>query len=96
MGYFIGLPILLLALLLRDGKAYLVGSLQAFAVVTGTTLVFGLAELVYALIIDEGPYDRAGMMHDFSYLGGYVGIAIGSLFILARWAMSRRASRPGT
>jgi hypothetical protein len=82
---------LVLALLLPDGRAYLVGSLQAFAVVTGTTLALGLAGLAYATMTDEGPFDRAGMLHDFSYLGGYLGIATGSVFILTRWAKSRRA-----
>jgi len=90
MGYYIALPVLLLALLLPTARAYLTASVQAFAVVTGTAFLVGLGGLVYATIMNEPPFDRVGIMHDFSYLGGYLGIVTGSTFILFKWARSRR------
>ncbi len=92
MGYFIGLPVLLLALLLPTAKAYFAASIQAFAVVTGTVILLGLIGLVYATMTGEPPFDRVGIIHDFSYVGGYLGIATGSTFILFKWARSRRTT----
>jgi hypothetical protein len=93
MGLFIGLPLLIVGFILPGWRSYLRGCLFAFAVAAVTALVVGLGALVYAtLTISEGslphgyPYSvafaRAGTMHDFSYLGGFVGIITGTLYLI--------------
>jgi hypothetical protein len=98
MGFLVGVPILIVGLILPGWKAYLSRSLVAFGVVVGTALIVGLAALVYATYTisqDSLPsawyLDRvgnkvafawAGTMHNFSYLGGFLGILTGSLYLI--------------
>ena len=98
MGLFIGVPVLLVGLALPDAKTYLSRSLIAFAVVAVTALVVGLAALAYASctvtdstlpdywfpdgVVDKAAFARVGIMHDFSYLGGFLGIITGSLYLI--------------
>ena len=98
MGLIIGIPVLLVGLILPGWKTYLTKCLIAFAVVAGTALVVGLAALVYASltisgaslpdywypegVVDKVAFARAGTMHNFSYLGGCIGIITGSLYLI--------------
>ena len=98
MGLFIGVPVLLVGLILPGWKAYLSRCLIAFAVVAGTALLVGLGALVYACltiseaslpgywypnqVADKVAFARAGTMHNFSYLGGFLGIITGSLYLI--------------
>ena len=104
MGAIIGLPLLSVGLALPDARTYALKSLQAFAVAAATALLFGLGALLYATWsigpeslppfwfpdepVDKVAFARVGTMHNFSYLGGFVGIfvAIGYL-ALARWRL---------
>jgi hypothetical protein len=90
MGILIGIPVLLVGLILPDWKSYLRHCLIAIAVVAGTTLAVGLAALVYASFtitaatpdgVAGAAFERAGTMHNFSYLGGFLGIVTGSVYL---------------
>jgi hypothetical protein len=111
MGVLIGVPVLFVGLIMPDRKTYLIRSLIAFAVVAATALVVGLAALAYASltitatnlpnymyppdVIDKVAFARVGTMHNFSYLGGFVGIVVAVLFLfIARFRLSRHARRP--
>jgi hypothetical protein len=109
MGLLIGVPVLLVGLILPGWKAYLSRCLIAFAVVVGTALAVGLAALVYANctiteaslprywypegVSDYAAFARAGTMHNFSYLGGFIGIITGSLYLIGvRARLTRRCN----
>ena len=111
MGLFIGVPVSLVGLILPGWKMYLGRCLVAFVVVAGTALLLGLAALVYASCtisdatlpalgypagVDRVAFARAGTMHSFSYLGGFLGILTGSLYLIVeRVRRARRSSCPG-
>jgi hypothetical protein len=112
MGLFIGVPVLIVGLILPGWRTYLSRCLIAFAVVAGTALVVGLAALVYACltitpaslpgywypdgVADKVAFARAGTMHNFSYLGGFLGIVTGSLYLIVEHVRGRlRCGRPG-
>lgn len=102
MGCVIGLPILSVGWILPDARSYAKHSLIAFAIAAATALLIGIGALAYGLLsigpeslpdfwYPEGPIDRVafarvGMMHNFSYLGGFTGIfvAIAYLAIVRR------------
>ena len=109
MGLVIGVPVLLIGLILPDWKTYLTHGLMTFAVVVLTALVFGLGALVYGYFTiseetlsgywypngvgDRVAFARAGNMHNFSYLGGVIGIITGSAYlIVARLRLTKRCS----
>jgi hypothetical protein len=108
MGLIIGVPVLLVGLILPDGKSYLTHGLLAFAVIACTTLVVGLGALVHGTFtitegelpgywypqgVDRVAFARAGNMHDFSYLGGGMGIITGSVYlIVARLRVRKRCT----
>lgn len=107
MGLFIGVPVLLVGLILPGWKVYLSRCLIAFAVVAGTALLVGLGALACAYVTiseatlpgywypeqvaDKVAFARAGTMHNFSYLGGFLGIVTGSLYLIVE-----RVRRTGT
>lgn len=110
MGVVIGIPIVLCGLVFPDRKTYIRSTLMAFGIVTVTTLVAGLAALAYATLAitdaslgpvvarpgvhDPVAFARAGTMHNFSYLGGLVGILTGIVYLLVeRIRVGRRAQR---
>ncbi len=98
MGIFIGVPVLIVGLILPGWKLYLSHCLSAFAIVAATALVIGLAALAFASatvsdaslplywyppqVRDRLAFARAGTMHNFSYLGGFIGILIGSQYLI--------------
>jgi hypothetical protein len=98
MGLLIGVPVLIAGLVLPGWKAYLKHCLIAFAVVAATALLVGLGALVCASctisegslpdywypdqVADKAAFARARTMHNFSYLGGFLGIVTGSLYLI--------------
>lgn len=110
MGLLIGPPVLLVAMIIPGWKAYVTRSLLALGVVAVTTLLVGLGALAYATLTlnetnlpafwypeeaaDRVAFARAGIMHDFSYLGGFIGIITGSLYLIVeRIRLGKRRSR---
>jgi hypothetical protein len=98
MGLIIGVPVLLIGLILPGWKSYLTHGLLAFVVVACTALVVGLGALAYGYftisegalpdywypqgVADRVAFARAGNMHNFSYLGGGIGIITGSVYLI--------------
>ena len=98
MGVFLGVPVLIVGLIFPDCRSYLGHSVIAFAVVAGTTLLAGVGALLWAnlsineaslpgawypeQVADQVAFARAGIMHDFSYLGGFLGILTGSVYLI--------------
>ena len=108
MGLVIGVPVLLTGLIQPTWKTYLTQGLAAIAVVALTALLFGLGALAVgfitispeslpdfwypAAVADRVAFARAGTMHNFSYLGGGVGIVTGCVYlILVRLRLGARA-----
>src|SRR5262249_806144 len=107
MGFLIGVPVLIVGMILPGWREYLGRCLVAFAVVAATALLTALAALSWGyLTISESPlpageypaavadrvgFARARAMHNFSYLGGFLGIVTGSLYLV--WERVRRAGR---
>lgn len=101
MGAIIGVPLLTAGLLLPGTGAYCKHCLIAFLVVVATAMLVGLAALAFAYQtitpehlphfsfpkrVDQVAFSRAGVMHNFSYLGGFLGIATGLIYLAwARW-----------
>jgi hypothetical protein len=96
MGAIIGVPILTAGLLLPGAWAYFRHCLVAFLVVTVTALIVGLGALAFAWAtitpdslpgfrypegVDRIAFARAGVMHNFSYLGGFLGILTGTAYL---------------
>ena len=118
MGIPIGIPLVVAGQFFPDARSCARHCLIAFAVVAATALAVGGAALAIASIrISEAnlpafsfppgvgnrvEFARVGVMHNFSYLGGFVGILTGLCYLaLARWRMDVRprgvsASRPPT
>jgi hypothetical protein len=108
MGILIGIPILLVGMAMPDWKAYLTKCLLAYVVVALTALAVGLAALAYASwtitetnlpdywfpadVTDKVAFARAGTMHNFSYLGGFLGILTGSLYLIVERARLAHSS----
>jgi hypothetical protein len=84
-------------LLTRTWREFVSRSLIAFGVVATTALVIGLAALAGAAAtisetrlpgfwfpdepIDKVAFARVGVMHNFSYLGGFLGILTGVIYL---------------
>jgi hypothetical protein len=111
MGIVIGSILIPLGLIIPGWQQYLRTMGQTFLVVMLTTLAVGLGALAYAyatftltpLMLDRYParitqplaFARAGHMHNFSYLGGLVGIIAGIVFLLVqRRRIKRRSTQP--
>jgi hypothetical protein len=106
MGAIIGPPLLAAGLLIPGARAYLKHVLIAFAVVTTTALIVGLGALAVAAVnvtpdnlpnfwfpegvVDKVAFARVGVMHNFSYLGGFLGIVTGVVYM----AIARRRMTP--
>jgi hypothetical protein len=99
MGPIIAPPILLVAYLCCR-QQFVRSSLQAFGVVTITTLLMGCGALLFASlrwtaddfafisipadVLDRDAFIHVGIMHTFSYLGGVVGIVTAICFLIVR------------
>jgi hypothetical protein len=89
MGLLIGIPILISGMFMPSARIYVSRSLEAFAVVAGTALFVGLGALLGAFITvgtlvpasGGAAFTRAGIMHNFSYLGGFLAIPTGLIYL---------------
>jgi hypothetical protein len=111
MGLFIGLPLVIVGSILPDWRAYVTRTLASFGVAACTALVVGLAALAWAGwtitdanlpdisfpdgVVDKVAFARAGTVHDFSYLGGFLGILTGTAYLVVeRVGLRRRRLLP--
>ena len=108
MGLIIGLPIYFACLFVKGINSAVKTYLTAALLVICLTLATGLGALLHAFItisadalpswanqrsgVDLG-FARAGQMHNFSYLGGLVGLIIGFGFTIIRAILSHRRSQ---
>ena len=104
MGIIIGLILGLLGLLLQDWKIMFQVVLRAIIIAVIITILAGFVGLIYGSaffqhanwklpinIIDEKSFIIVGSMHNFSYLGGLIGLIIGIKYILAEYKNKARA-----
>lgn len=108
MGLIIGVPICLSALTVRGIGKFTRAFLLAAVIVIGVTLLVGLAGLAIGFLTirdgnlpfwmagrrvsDPVAFARAGMMHDFSYLGGMIGLLAGTGVVIRQAVTSRRTA----
>ncbi|HYC83906.1 MAG TPA: hypothetical protein VEB86_01735 [Chryseosolibacter sp.] len=97
-GFIIGAVLGIAGLFHRDWASMLRWTSKAVSAIILTALLFGLAGYVYGTfdqagiqtaIIDESVVDRksffvAGVMHNFSYLGGGFGLFAGTVYLFMR------------
>lgn len=109
MGLYIGIPILLIGLVVPGHRAYTRHFLIACLIVIGTALVIGLTALAYGFVAysdanipdwarwdtirDQLSFARVGLLHEFSYNGGFAGMLIASLYVLVSGVRQRRAAK---
>ncbi|KEJ89665.1 hypothetical protein [Sulfitobacter donghicola] len=98
MGVLIGLPIYFAALFVRGARKFLSVFLKAALIVVAVTLLTGITALVVSYlsldadtlppwmqnrgVADPLAFARAGTMHNFSYLGGGIGLLIGFAYTI--------------
>ncbi len=107
MGVVIGVPIYFAALFVRGTGAFVRAFLRAALVVVLVALVLGVGAVLVAEftltaetlpdfvvtrdVSDPVGFAKAGIMHDFSYLGGLIGLIAGLVVVLRRAMSSRKA-----
>lgn len=106
MGPIIGVPLLVVGLIIPGWRAYLRCVLTAYGVAALTALLIGVGALAAAYatltpdnlpafafpegVNDRVAFARVGIMHNFSYFGGGVGMLTGLAYLIwARWRMGR-------
>ncbi|MFC2952954.1 hypothetical protein ACFOOP_13525 [Marinicaulis aureus] len=93
MGFLIGLPIYIMGLFVRGAGRFVKAFIKVASVVVVTTLFVGVTALgvsfltvteemlpgwmQYFSVYDPVAFARAGTMHNFSYIGGIVGLFAG-------------------
>lgn len=106
MGIILGLPIYFLGLFVRGTEQFIRAYLKAASPVVLVTFAIGVIALIISFfsisqsdlpnwvngrnLSNPVAFSRAGTMHNFSYLGGFVGLVIGSLVIVREAWLSRR------
>ncbi|MFK7755583.1 MAG: hypothetical protein AB8B53_01485 [Flavobacteriales bacterium] len=95
VGLIIGILLGLVGLIHRNGKEMFNASIRAIAITTGIALLTGLLGLLYGKIclvenppnwflpdnlIERANFIMVGSMHNFSYLGGLIGLVCGIIF----------------
>jgi len=107
IGVIIGLPIYFSALFVRGNYQFIRVFLKSALVVVLVTLLLGIAALIFGYfsisetnlpnwmngrdISNPVAFSRAGNMHNFSYLGGLLGLLSGLVFTAVSAWKSRRA-----
>ena len=91
MGIVIGVVVIPLGWLVRGARHYFFAMLRVYAVIVTTTCTVGLVALAHGYGTLVSPFARAGQMHNFSYLGGLLGIVVGGVCIIVK---HRRWSAP--
>ena len=105
MGLVLGVPIFLVGLFIKGSSLFWRSYLKASCIVVLITLLVGLVALAVAYmtigpdnlpwwmdgrqVSDPAAFARAGVMHDFSYLGGGIGACVGLGYMLAIVRKSR-------
>lgn len=100
MGIVIGVFVIPCGLILRGWRSYLVQTLLSFGVVAVTAFIVGVGALTVSFftihpgsvpkwpypegLVDTVNFARVGTMHNFSYLGGVIGIVTGIVYIVIR------------
>jgi hypothetical protein len=98
MGFIIGIIIIPIGLIIPNWKNYFKIMLRAFMYVSLTALSIGVIALIYGLInfninnipefnfpvgvVDKVSFAVVGNMHNFSYIGGLIGIIVGIIYII--------------
>ncbi|SFL06510.1 hypothetical protein SAMN04488518_1262 [Pseudovibrio ascidiaceicola] len=106
MGVLIGLPIYLGALFVKGTRTFAYTFLNAASIVVTVTVILGIAALItsfFTLGPDTLPpwmnnrevtnplaFARAGTMHNFSYIGGLVGLVFGLGYAIWQAWQSRK------
>ena len=107
MGLIIGIPIGLLTLIAPDPRSQRVIFFKTSILVVVMTFIIGLAALIHGVmsiheshlpvwmqgrnISDPVAFARAGHMHNFSYLGGVIGLILGTIYAV-RYLLKMRKS----
>lgn len=108
MGVVIGVPVYLAAFFVRGTRRFVIAYLWSAIVVVLVTLALGVGSVTVAaltltaenlpdfmitrVVSDPVSFAKAGIMHDFSYLGGLFGLIAGLVVTLRHAVQSRRAS----
>lgn len=110
VGLIIGIFLSLIGLIHRNGKEMFNTTLKAFVVTTGIALLTGLVGLLYGKIflvenppnwflpdnvIERGNFIMVGSMHNFSYLGGLIGLICGIIFSIRQKRKYKNAIQQG-
>jgi hypothetical protein len=106
MGIFIGLFVIPAGMIICIEEKYFRHTLESFAVVAMTAFVIGMGGLIVSFFVidasslppwpypesvtDKVAFARVGTMHNFSYLGGVVGIVTGIIYLVIRRFKFRR------
>jgi hypothetical protein len=106
MGLLIGIIIIPIGLIIPKWKNYLKIMLKTFIYITITALIIGIIALIYGLIkynadnlpyfnIPDGVIDKekfcvVGNMHNFSYIGGIIGVLVGIIYIILKRMKMRK------
>lgn len=95
VGMIIGIILGLIGLIHKNGKIMFKTTMKAFLLTTGVALLTGIIGLVYGKlfliknrpnwnlpenVIDLDSFIMVGSMHNFSYLGGLIGLVIGIIY----------------
>lgn len=110
MGVVIGLPVYFAGLFVRGTRPFVLAFLRASILVVLVTLVIGLGALAWAIftlkpetlpswmegrnVTDPVAFAQAGVMHNFSYIGGQIGLTFGLVAVVRAARRSRRSATP--
>ena len=108
MGIVIGLFVIPSGLTIKGWRNYFIQTLLSFGVVALTAFLIGVGALVVSLftinagcvpawpypvgLTDQVSFARAGTMHNFSYLGGLIGIVTGITYLVIQRRHANKAS----
>jgi hypothetical protein len=108
MGLYIGLILALFALAFRNAERMFQSALQAVALVVVIAILFAVIGGLYGHYVlavkgvdwwlpenltDKQAFITVGSVHNFSYLGGGIGLLAGIIFLLIKNARLRRRER---
>ncbi|MFY0597181.1 MAG: hypothetical protein JXQ85_12185 [Cognatishimia sp.] len=105
MGLIIGFPIYIVSLFVKGTKPFVRAFMRVSIMVVVLTLGIGLGALAFAEfnfvagdlpewaparnVSDPLAFAKAGFMHDFSYMGGFIGLIFG-VFLTIKYARQSR------
>ena len=110
VGLIIGIFLGLIGLIHRNGKEMLKATLKSIVLTTGIALLTGLIGLLYGKLflvgnppnwylpdnlIERGTFIMVGSMHNFSYLGGLIGLICGIIFSIRQKRKYKNAIQQG-